>query len=480
MLEYEILTLNSIHSICNRRVAQELNDDFCYQKEYWIKKRFKKERVVRTVRMIQSTEAEVHWIHTGLVERALEILERRGIEYSYESKISEVECDEPYIKGVTFRPYQAEAIEKVFEFNRGVIHHSTGTGKSIVLAGIMSAFSQEKILFLVHTQDLVTQMKTDLLKFFGVKNVGEYTGKTKNIKRITVATIQSFYKVCEEYKLYWDVVICDECHHVNQEEGMYGKVLQTLEAPVKIGTTATLPASEEGKMWLEALIGPVIHTYDINQAGRDNTLAIPDIEIVPTYAVPPYLLFNQDELITYDDKGEEKKPTSYRTVYWNGIVRNLPRNQLILHKAEQEVKKGRTVLIMVVNQQHGKDLIELSSDFDIDPVFVYGHTKKEKREEIKKSLKNEKLKCAVASVVWIEGLDIPSLGCVINAASGKSEIKVLQAIGRGLRKTENKDTVKIIDFDDSKIHTYLGNHFKKRNKIYTDMGWLTKDSDEKE
>ena len=56
-------------------------------------------------------------------------------------------------------------------------------------------------------------------------------------------------------------------------------------------------------------------------------------------------------------------------------------------------------------------------------------------------LKSGKIQCVIATVSWVEGVDIPNLTCVINAGGGKSEIQTLQKIGRGLRKTETKDTV---------------------------------------
>jgi hypothetical protein len=96
----------------------------------------------------------------------------------------------------------------------------------------------------------------------------------------------------------------------------------------------------------------------------------------------------------------------------------------------------------------------------------------EEREEIKKKFIDKKIKCVVATVVWQEGLNIPSLDVCVLAGSGKSDIKVVQGIGRGLRKTKDKDKVIIIDFDDSDVSKYLKNHFNKRMKTYKAMGWL--------
>ena len=73
-------------------------------------------------------------------------------------------------------------------------------------------------------------------------------------------------------------------------------------------------------------------------------------------------------------------------------------------------------------------------------------------------------------MVWKEGVDIPSLDCVINAAGGKSEIGTLQAIGRGLTKIEGKDETEIIDFLDP--YKFLAQHAIMRLQIYIKQGWL--------
>ena len=81
------------------------------------------------------------------------------------------------------------------------------------------------------------------------------------------------------------------------------------------------------------------------------------------------------------------------------------------------------------------------------------------------------MKCVICTAVWKEGVNIPELNVVINAAGGKSELVTLQTIGRGLRKTENKSELIIYDFFDNSHH-YLVDHFGHRFCLYSDMGWI--------
>ena len=143
--------------------------------------------------------------------KCLDTLDKWGIPYNYTSDLDTVCFDEPHIDGITFRPYQSELINTALEVGRGVIKAPTGSGKSIIILGIMSAFSEENILFLVHTTDLVYQMKADLDKF-GFDS-GIWTGKDKEMGRITVATVQAYRKIAREYTTHWDVIFTDECFH---------------------------------------------------------------------------------------------------------------------------------------------------------------------------------------------------------------------------------------------------------------------------
>jgi len=91
--------------------------------------------------------------------------------------------------------------------------------------------------------------------------------------------------------------------------------------------------------------------------------------------------------------------------------------------------------------------------------------------KIKEALDEKKIHCVIATAVWYEGISIRSLNVIINAAGGKSEIRTLQTIGRGLRVTDEKKTVIIWDVWDIS-HRYLIEHAGERLCTYMDSGWL--------
>jgi len=453
----EIYSADSVWSITNAEGFSVLDDLLSYPAVFWRPGPYgRKQKETYQKHLIQRGRNKSEYIFlTGLIPRALNFLDSQGMDYKYTSDVPSVEFDEPGVDGIEFRDYQENIIELALEESRGVIKAVTASGKAFMILGIISAFTQENILLLVHTKDLVNQLVDDLEKFkFGP--IGVYSGGKKTIERITVATIQSYKKIALDHIEHWDVVIIDEVHHVqNLDSANYGYVLQRLSAPIKLGFTATLPEEKGGKFALEALVGPVICDYSMAKASSDGILAIPKI----------YVLETQFQC-------EVSKLSDYKQVYQYGIALNHHRNQQIVDNAIALMKQGRTILILISRIIHGEELVKAFAYYGYQIDFIRGATKKDQRTQLKEALKTKKIKWLIASVIFTEGVDIPAMDCLINASGGKSEVAVLQKIGRGLRKTDEKEDVLIIDFADTS-HRYLRNHYTQRIRIYKENNWKT-------
>jgi superfamily II DNA or RNA helicase len=279
-----------------------------------------------------------------------------------------------------------------------------------------------------------------------------------------VSTIQSYVKIAEDHADHWDAVFIDEGHHVSTIEGQYAKALTMTAAPVKLAFTATLPYKEEAKMALEAYVGPLLAEYTIEEAGEDGWITPPEIRIIKMGIMDWHTLMDDTDLSHYKD------PSEYQIAYWNGIVCNTARNMRICHEAELIVRSKKTVLINVIRREHGRELLNIINDhYGFKAQFVEGATKD--RERVIKALDKGTLRCVIATKVFNEGVDIPNLNACINAAGGKSDIEVLQKIGRTLRKAEGKTKATIIDFHDT-CHPILENHFFQRFRMYKKNNWV--------
>jgi superfamily II DNA or RNA helicase len=454
--EVVIKWLNPVFCEINKADLDKIAPCLEYPAVHYVQERFGRRRIdyqKKTYRKVPRRDA--YYFFTGFLDKVSVRCRELGHEVKVVGEIFNVPSQSPNLNHITFKDGQQRMIRAACKAQRGVIQAPTGYGKTIIELGIMSCYPKENILLLCHSKDIIRQTVKQM-HGVGFDSVGILQGQNRRIGRVTAATIQTFSKLdLVEQATHWDVVIIDEAHHVSAFKGQYAKVLQRLMAPIRLGFTATLPYTEEAKMTLEAMLGPKIDEITIGEGTEEGLLAVPKIKLVKSP-------FNQ----------RIRSLRRYPEVYADGIVSNISRNRMILNLTKKHVDQGDSVLILVNQIEHGSRLRRLGrQEFDMHCVFIKGKNKDEDRALIKETFSEKYHLCVIATTVWKEGVDIPSLNVVINAAGGKSEIATLQAIGRGLRATEDKKEVVVIDiFDPS--HPYLISHFGERVTLYMDKGWL--------
>lgn len=440
--------LDPVHTEIVSGSWEELNEHLKYTGVVWKKSKGKMTRVEYPVYMIKKINSRLIF-PAGFLPRVENFLISRQIPYQIAGSLGVVEFSRPSIPGLTFRPDQQKLIIAALSRGRGVLQAPTGSGKTLILLGLISAFNQENILFLCHTLSLVSQFRSELIKWgFSRLDIGVLSGEEKTVGRIQLALIQSFSRQNpEDYVNKYDVILVDEAHHVSSYKGLYAKVLQNSLAPVRIGVTATMPYKPEAVFALEGLIGPKLGEFTVEEGHKVGIIAKPKIKIIK---VP--------------EQG-------YFEIYKHEIVDNSERNSIIIDEAYKQTQKGKSVLININLIEHGKILETLGLQQGISCEFIYASADSDLRDKIKEALDSKKIGCVIASAIFKEGVNIPSLDCCINAAGGKSEIATLQALGRGLRTTKTKKEVLLIDFQDTG-HPHLRRHFKIRYEIYKKNKWV--------
>ena len=349
--------------------------------------------------------------------------------------------------GITFRSDQLQAIKAVCDEQRGVIHFATASGKTVIAAGIINCFDdRNKVLFLAHSKEIV-QQTYERFKQYGFR-AGILTGEVKeNLDcHVLCATHQTYIKDIREA----DIVIVDEAHHAQSVESNYGKILTSINARVRIGLTGTLPNSKEGKLALEGLIGPVIAKLTIQDGIDKKILSRPKITLLPI-----------------KKRGTFAQLKIYRRIREEAIVNNRSRNKLIAKAALRRAAKGKSVLIIVQEINHGSNLYSVMAN---QAVFLQGRTPGATRKMVKQKFIEKREKIVITTNIWNEGVDIPTLDCVVIAFGGKANTRTIQAIGRGLRRTKDKSRVEVIDFLDP--YRFLAEHLVARLNIYKKEGLL--------
>ena len=129
-------------------------------------------------------------------------------------------------------------------------------------------------------------------------------------------------------------------------------------------------------------------------------------------------------------------------------------------------KTGNT-LVLVDRVESGKELAKRLGD---GAVFVSGATKSEDRKEHYDEVADTDNKIIVATYgVAAVGINIPRIFNLMLLESGKSFVRVIQSIGRGVRKAKDKDFVQIWDITSS--CKFAKRHLTKRKKFYKDAGY---------
>ena len=374
-------------------------------------------------------------------------------------------------KPIDIRDYQFDAVMKALNLNRCVLLSPTGSGKSLIIYCLAQIWLKyltnevnypeaDKVLVVVPTTSLVEQMEKDFIDYgYNAKGIHKiYSGKDKDRidSDIVVSTWQSIYKLDPEWFEQFGMVIGDECHGF-KSKSLTDIMNKCSQAKYRIGTTGTLDNAQVHHLVLQGLFGK-IHRVTTTKALQDsNTLAKLDINII---------------VLKYD---EEIRKSLGKVNYQDEIdfiVRNEKRNNFIRNLALDT--DGNTLVLFNYVDKHGKplfDMINNKAEEGRKIFYVSGEVATSDREAIREITESQKNAIIVASLgTFSTGINIRNLHNIIFASPSKSQIKVLQSIGRGLRKSENGQATKLFDLADD-LHTkgrknYALLHSEERVKIY--------------
>jgi superfamily II DNA or RNA helicase len=374
-------------------------------------------------------------------------------------------------KPIAHHDYQLEGIKYGIEHSRSLLVSPTGSGKSLIIYTIvrwfLSTTNTNDVLIIVPTTSLVEQLYKDFGDYSEFDNGFDvlsachkiYSGSDKGVKkRITISTWQSIYKLKQAWFERFGMVIGDEAHNF-KAKSLISILSKCINAEHRYGTTGTLDGTETHKLVLEGYFGPAHYVTTTKILMDRGDLATLDISI---------LLLKYKEAI----RSKITKGLTYQEEV-DYIVQYPERNMFISRLAlEQE---GNTLILFQFVQKHGVPLYKLVEEMvgdDRKIFFVSGSTDVETREATRSIVEKENNAIIVASMgTFSTGINIKNLHNIIFASPSKSQIRVLQSIGRGLRKSDNGKDTKLFDIADDlswKRHrNYTLLHSAERIKIYT-------------
>ena len=374
-------------------------------------------------------------------------------------------------KDIEIRDYQKEAVTQAITTGRTLLLSPTASGKSLIIYSLIRyhQLKGRKQLIIVPTTSLVEQMYGDF-QDYSSKNgwkVSEnchriYGGKVKtNEYPVTISTWQSIYKYPKIWFDQFDVFYGDEAH-LFKAKSLTTLMAKCTKTPYRIGTTGTLDGTKTHQLVLEGVFGQVHKVTTTKKLIDSKELA--DLKIILC-------------ALQYSDKQKRtvKGMTYQEEMDW--LVTNPNRNSVI--RDLTIAQEGNTLVLFQFVEKHGKILHELISNAvkkNRKVFFVHGSVDTETREEVRAITEKENDAIIIASYgTFSTGINIRNLHNIVFASSGKSRIRNLQSIGRGLRKGDKKVACRLFDIgDDLKVgdyENYTLKHLKERVKIYNQEGF---------
>jgi superfamily II DNA or RNA helicase len=354
---------------------------------------------------------------------------------------------------IVLRDYQLDAINNFMEHPQGLQELATGAGKTIITA-TLSALCEPygRTLVIVPNKGLVVQTEEDYVNV-GL-DAGVYFGDRKDLgKTHTICTWQSLNILDKKSKGVTDdeiltlaellegvvCVIVDEVH-MAKADVLKNLLSQNLaNAPIRWGLTGTVPKEQINFHSILATLGPVVNRISAHALQEKGVLSQCHVNIVQMLDVKEFRTYQEElkYLVTDTDR--------------IGYIANLCNS----------IKNSGNTLILVDRLDAGRQIVESIPG----SVFISGEVKLSERKEHYDEIKDSANKVIVATYgVAAVGLNIPRIFNLVLLEPGKSFVRVIQSIGRGIRKAEDKDFVQIWDI--TSTCKYAKRHLTERKKFY--------------
>ena len=481
-METNLITIKPYDSVyvkvdCERSVAKELSDFFTFKvPNYQYTPAYKNKVWDGQIRLYNM---HTQTFYKGLIDYLADFANERN--YSLKNNleiVSHTISDDSLIKymrehlKLPFDPYehQISAIKHALEQQRTLLVSPTGSGKSLIIYTLLRYYldrlpPDKKILIIVPTTSLVSQMMSDFRDYaencdWSVDDNCHYimSGQEKTTdKKIVISTWQSIHREHEKYFKDFHCVFGDECH-LFKAKSLTGIITKLKNCDHRIWTTGTLDGSQTHKLVIEGLFGLVKNVT--------TTKKLMDKDLLSRLKIDCLVLGYSKE-----STKETKRAKYIDEIKW--IINNEARNEFITNLSCK--LKGNTLLLFNYVKEHGIPLHEMiqnkCSDKDIH--FIHGGTDVSQREDIRKLVDTvDRDSILIASYgTCSTGINIKNINNIIFASPSRSVIRVLQSIGRGLRKSDVKDRVKLFDISDDLRHLKYVNHtyrhMQDRVKIYS-------------
>lgn len=438
----------------------------------------------------------------GLVDRVVERLGELKVSsrLKYEDsplpnldRLTKTYLTHPEDENFALYDHQLAGMQACLKVYRGVVKLATGSGKTEIMYGVARYLYEEfgyRSLVVEPKKGACRQTVERFEKYTqGEFEIGMLAEGQRRVGPITVATGQTLLGYKTRFKKVpgsrskkrvladpilrdvvrdFEVLLYDECHRGSSDS--WFEIAMESNAVHRYGFSGTPLVYDDlldGK--LVAATGPILYEGDTDALIQQGFTAKPRIAMVwHENAHGPDLA----KVEQWDEDTQDVKfvPLPYQKAYEQGVVDNPHLNAAVVRAASWFVDHGRQTLVLCRRKAHFNQLHELLLEAGLSVAGVWGSTDNSDRDHAKRAFGDRKINVVLATTIWDEAEDIPSVEAVVLADGVKATTTTLQRIGRGMRP--DSEDVWFVDFVPG-CHPQLTKHAIKRAETYEGEGYET-------
>lgn len=359
------------------------------------------------------------------------------------------------------REYQTKAVEKALKYGNGNFVIGTGGGKTLLMAMILRTFGKRALICL--PSHLVSQTHKDFIEY-GIpeEEINIWTSKNEHeinsIVIISYSLLQRRLSKKENIEIYQEkfnqieLLLFDEVHSLRRDNKI-NKTFKIFDHIYhRFGFTGTLPECKMDKWNILGKIGPILIDINSDKLRKEGYLTNVSAKVIKLfYNNPPNFTSSKTE----PNKAYlEEKEFIAKSNFRNSVIKKLA-NRLT----------GNT-LILIDRLEQGDLLYDTIKTLSNKKCFwVNGEVNLETREKIRQLMESDNnIVCIAMTKIFSTGINIKNLHNIIFGQAGKAKVTMIQSIGRGLRLSENKERLILVDIAD--MLRYGVDHFSQREKRY--------------
>jgi superfamily II DNA or RNA helicase/HKD family nuclease len=391
-----------------------------------------------------ATEVDTTWLTTYDLYYRSQLERNRRIQMPFEGEV---------VKEIKPNLMQREALENIQRLrkegkNRALLISATGTGKTYLSAFDVNVFKPKKFLFVVHRLTIAKKAMETYKSMFGNQfTMGLYSGDEREIEADFIfSTIQTISK--EEHLTrfkadHFDYIVIDETHRAGASS--YQRIMSYFEPGFLLGMTAT-PERTDGYDVFKAFNYNIAYEIRLHRALEEEILSPFHYYGVADLSVNGVAIEDKSDFNLLTAKERVDRIQEFAEFYGcdDGNVRGL----VFCSRTEEARTLSNEFNRRRNRNQHFYQTVALTGD-DSEEVRASAIERLESGE------RSDQLDYIFTVDIFNEGIDIPKINQIIMLRPTQSAIIFVQQLGRGLRKTTDKEYLTVIDFIGNYANNYM-------------------------